>query len=68
MLWIISNGQSCAITGCNIHSKNGVHQVWVERTGGKTLKIAESVDIEDVKVVKEAIDYAVKMGEKVLEI
>lgn len=68
MLWLVTNGQSCAITGCNIHSSNGKHQVWVERTGGKTLKIAESASLEDVQVVKEAIDYAVKNGEKVLEL
>lgn len=68
MLWLITEGQSCQITGCNVHNENNKYQVWVERTGGKTLKIAEGNEKDFIYDIKEAIDFAIENGEKVLKL
>lgn len=68
MLWLIKEGASHQVVGCNIHEENGKHQLWVERSNGKSVKIAESKNREDVKEVKGAIDFAIKKGDPVLEL
>lgn len=71
MLWLIVKGASHQIISANIHSEkkpNGLHQLWVERPTGKTLKIIESRDMKEVKIVKDAIDYAIKHGDPSLEL
>jgi hypothetical protein len=61
-------GQSEQIIACNIFSEKGNHQLWVERINGKTRKIKESKDFEEVNEVKEAIDFAIREGHKSLEL
>lgn len=68
MLWIAKNGESHQIISCNVHEDKGKHQVWVERPNGKTLKLDESKDRQQVLDVKEAIDYAIEHGHKVLKL
>lgn len=68
MLWLIVGDASHNIIGCNTCEKNGMHQVWVERVNGKTLKVRESKNKNDVQIVKEAIDYAIENGHKTLNL
>jgi hypothetical protein len=72
MLWLVIKGSSHQIISCNIHSEdktgNGLYQLWVERPNGKTLKIIESKNEEDVQEVKDAIDFAIKSGHPSLEL
>lgn len=68
MLWIVIKEASHQIISCNVHQENGKHQLWVERPNGKSLKIAESVNLKEVELVKEAIDYAIKHREPTLEL
>lgn len=68
MLWLIIGDASYEIVSCNIHFKEGKYQVWVERPNGKTIKINESTNEEDIKTIKEAIDYAISKGEKTLSL
>lgn len=68
MLWIIKEGSSHEIVGCNIHEEKGNHQLWVERPNGRSTKIAENKNRDEVKLVKEAIDHAIKIGDPVLEL
>jgi hypothetical protein len=48
--------------------KDGVHELWVERTNGKGLKVFSSKNIAEVQEIKEAIDYAVTSGVSTLEL
>lgn len=68
MLWIVVKGASHQIISCNIHKDGDKYQLWVERPNGKSLKIVESTDKNEVELVKEAIDYAIKHREPVLEL
>ena len=68
MLWIVMKGTSHQIISCNTHKEGDKYQLWVERPNGKSLKIVESTNQEDVEIVKEAIDYAIKHREPVLEL
>lgn len=68
MLWLVVRGASYQIIGCNIHQENGKYQLWVLRQNGKSLKIVENENEEEVKTVKEAIDYAIKHREPTLEL
>jgi hypothetical protein len=64
----VNKGASHQIISCNMHNKDGKHQLWVERPSGKTLKIVESKDINEVQIVKDAIDHCIKNGIKSLKI
>jgi len=66
MLWVIVGDASYEIVSCNVHEKDGIFSIWIERPNGKTLKLKESEKEEDVKIIKEAIDYAISKGEKTL--
>ena len=68
MLWLVIKGASHQIISSNIHSEKGKHQLWVERPNGKTLKVRESGNLQDVQEVKNAIDYAVKHKHSSLEL
>lgn len=68
MLWLITGKQSHQITACNIHEVDGKYQVWVERSNGKSMKLKESHDLEEIEVYKKAIDFAVANGHKSLEL
>ena len=68
MLWIVVKEASHQIISCNTHKDGDKYQLWVERPNGKSLKIVESTDKSEVELVKEAIDYAIKNREPVLEL
>lgn len=68
MLWLVIKGASYQIISCNIHEENGVHKLWIERPNGKSLKIKESKHFDEVKEVKDAIDYAIRKGHTTLEL
>lgn len=68
MLWVIIKGASHQIIGCNIHQEGGKHQLWVERSNGKNLKIMESEDLSEVQLHKDAIDYAIETREPTLRL
>lgn len=68
MLWLITGDSSHEIVACNTYFKGGVHQIWVERTNGKTLKVGESKDKAVINEIKEAIDYAISKGHKTLSL
>lgn len=68
MLWLVNKGSSHQIVSCNIHKDKGNYQLWVERPNGKTLKVKESRDAEDVQIIKEAIDFAIRSGHPTLEL
>ena len=69
MLWLITKGTSNQIISCNIHTtKDGTHQLWAERPNGKTMRLIESVDYDEVELVKGAIDHAISIGDPSLEL
>lgn len=69
MLWLNLGDVSHAIVSCNLHQKDeNAFQLWVERVNGKNLLVIEDKDREVVEEAKEAIDYAIQNGYKVLEI
>ena len=68
MLWLIKEGASHQVVGCNIHEEKGVHQLWVERPNGKSTKVAENKDRSAIKEIKNMIDHAIKIGDPVLEL
>ena len=69
MLWIVTkdNASHCIIS-CNIHEKDGMYQLWVTRANDKSLKLDESAKLEDITIIKEAIDFAIETGERVLRL
>lgn len=68
MLWLIIGNSSHEIISCNTFFKDGKHQIWVERANGKTLKVNESENKEEIMEIKEAIDYAIQEGHKTLSL
>lgn len=68
MIWLILGEASHQIIACNIHEENNLFQLWVTRANGKTMKIQEHADKNEIIFVKEAIDYAIENGEKALKI
>jgi hypothetical protein len=68
MLWLITGDSSHEIVACNTHFKDGMHQIWVERTNGKTLMVKESRDKTVVDEIKDAIDFAISKGHKTLNL
>lgn len=68
MLWLIIGDSSYNIVSCNTCERDGMQQVWVERINGKTLKVKESSNKEDVMEVKSAIDWAIEHGHKTLKL
>lgn len=68
MLWLVLEGASYQMRECNTHYRDGKYQLWIERNNGKSLKVIESEYEQEIKEVKEAIDYAVRTGQRSLEL
>ena len=68
MLWLVNKESSHEIISCNIHDEAGVHQLWVTRPNGKSIKIRENEDRAIVAEVKECIDYAIENKESALRL
>lgn len=67
MIWIIKGNESHEIISCNTAIDDKKSELWVTRPNGKNLKIFEGSS-DDVKELKEAIDYAIKHNEKTFTI
>lgn len=63
MIWIIKGSESHEIISCNTAINKDKGQLWVTRPNDKNLKVFEG-SADDVKELKEAIDYAIKHNEK----
>ena len=68
MLWVVTENESLQITRCITFEKDGMHQVWVERSNGKTFKLKESKDRAEIHEIKDAIDYAIAHKEPMLDL
>lgn len=68
MLWLIIENASHEIVACNTIEREGKYQIWVERANGKSLKVRESENAEEIEEVKDAIDFAIENGHKTLKI
>lgn len=68
-MWIMEDKLSYEITGVNIHeTSEGLFEIWVTKKDNKTKLIKKSNDKEEIQLIKDAIDYAIKIGDKVLEL
>lgn len=68
-MWIMEDKLSYEITGVNIHeTSEGLFEIWVTKKDNKTKLVKRSNDKEEVQLIKDAIDYAIKIGDKVLEL
>lgn len=68
MLWLRMKQSSHQIVSCNLHKEGDKHSVWVERINGKNMKILESPNEEEVKEIRDMIDYAIKNSKNTLEL
>ncbi len=68
MLWLVMKDDSHEIIACNICERDEKFELWVTRPTGKSLKITESENKDDISVVKEAIDYAIENKEHALRL
>lgn len=68
MLWLITKNTSYEITSCNTHNDNGTHQLWVTKSNGKSVKINESNNKQEINTIKDAIDYAIETKETALRL
>ena len=68
-MWIVEDKLSYEITGVNIHeTSEGLFEIWVTKKDNKTRLVKKSNDKEEIQLIKDAIDYAIKIGDKVLEL
>lgn len=68
-MWIVEDSLSYEIIGVNIHeTSEGLFEIWVTKKDNKTKLVKRSDDKEEIQLIKEAIDYAIKIGDKVLEL
>ena len=68
-MWIMEDKLSYEITGVNIHeTSEGLFELWVTKKDNKTKLVKRSNDKEEIQLIKDAIDYAIKIGDKVLEL
>ena len=68
-MWIMEDKLSYEIIGVNIHeTSEGLFELWVTKKDNKTKLVKRSNDKEEIQLIKEAIDYAIKIGDKVLEL
>lgn len=68
-MWIMEDSLSYEIIGVNIHeTSEGLFEIWVTKKDNKTKLVKRSDDKEEIQLIKEAIDYAIKIGDKVLEL
>lgn len=68
MLWVVIDKGSYQIISCNIFKRDGKIQLWAERPNGKSIKLMESEDKNEVELAKEAIDHCIKVGTPSLEL
>ena len=68
-MWIMEDKLSYEIIGVNIHeTSEGLLELWVTKKDNKTKLVKRSDDKEEIQLIKDAIDYAIKIGDKVLEL
>ena len=68
-MWIMEDKLSYEIIGVNIHETfEGLFELWVTKKDNKTKLVKRSDDKEEIQLIKDAIDYAIKIGDKVLEL
>ena len=68
-MWIMEDKLSYEIIGVNIHeASEGLFELWVTKKDNKTKLVKKSDDKEEIQLIKDAIDYAIKIGDKVLEL
>ena len=68
-MWIMEDKLSYEIIGVNIHeTSEGLFELWVTKKDNKTKLVKRSEDKEEIQLIKDAIDYAIKIGDKVLEL
>lgn len=68
-MWIMEDKLSYEIIGVNIHeTSEGLFELWVTKKDNKTKLVKRSDDKEEIQLIKDAIDYAIKIGDKVLEL
>lgn len=68
-MWIMEDKLSYEIIGVNIHeTSEGLFEIWVTKKDNKTKLVKRSNDKEEIQLIKDAIDYAIKIGDKVLEL
>ena len=68
MLWVVKGNMSHQIISCNIHEEDGKYQIWITRPNGKTLKLEESENKDEILEIKEAIDFAIEHKESTLRL
>lgn len=68
MIWLIDGKASYQIQSCNIHEENGKSQLWVTRANGKSIKVRESSEHDEIAELKSAIDFAVNHGATTFDI
>ena len=68
-MWIMEDKLSYEIIGVNIHeTSEGLFELWVTKKDNKTKLVKRSEDKEEIQLIIDAIDYAIKIGDKVLEL
>ena len=68
-MWIMEDKLSYEIIGVNIHeTSEDLFELWVTKKDNKTKLVKRSEDKEEIQLIKDAIDYAIKIGDKVLEL
>lgn len=68
MICLIMHKESHQIVSTNIHEEDGKFQLWATKPNGKTLKVQQSTVEEDINMLKDAIDYAIEIGETAFRI
>ena len=68
MIWIKLKEASYEITSTNIGENKGKHELWVERSNGKTMKIYSSDNRDAVAEVRDMIDFAVEKNIRTVDL
>ncbi|TCX53806.1 hypothetical protein [Dehalobacter sp. 14DCB1] len=59
-IWlVIDPTKSESIISCNTFINGDKHELWVTKPTGKTMKVLENTDHEEIQRYKDAIDYAI---------
>jgi precorrin-3B methylase len=67
MIWIIMKDEAHLIVGYNTHERHGEYELWITKATGKTQLIASGNE-DEVTLVKNAIQYAIENGKKLLDL
>ena len=64
MIWIVKGDESHQIISSNVFETEETeeYEVWVTRPNGKNLKIMTHKEKSEAKLLKEALDFAIKDG------